>query len=193
MRIIIAPYDPHWKDQFLREKEALASLLKELTPVIEHMGSTAVPGLSAKPVIDILVGLSSEEHLNRVPPLLLEGESSRCLYIQKFESSMPGRRFFIQLKDKKLMGSYKQITTFDDPLPVVPPGEWECHFHVVVKGSLFRKRHLAFRDWLRTHRADREAYDRLKRELSLRDWPSGDAYAQAKSEFIRGIEKNFRY
>jgi len=159
-RVIIVPYDPDWPRRFDEERRLLAAVFEGSDAVVEHVGSTAVPGLGAKPVIDIMVGVPAlVEAEGRIPAL----EAAGYEYVPKYETQLPQRRYFRK--------------------PRLGPRIF--HLHCVVTGGDLWIRHLAFRDHLRGHPESAAAYDRLKRELALR--VSKDAYADAKSPFIEGV------
>ena len=97
MEIILSEYDSQWPALFEREKAVLLSIIGPLNPTIEHMGSTSVPGLFSKPIIDIMVGLPDFGHADRlVPKIQVLGYT----YISQYEDEMPYRRFFKKLEDK---------------------------------------------------------------------------------------------
>ena len=159
-RVSIVPYDPDWPRRFDEERRILAAVFAGSDATIEHVGSTAVPGLGAKPVIDVLVGvpaLIEVEH--RIPAL----EAAGYEYVPKYETQRPDRRYFRKPRS----------------------GPRAFHVHCVVTGSDFWIRHLAFRDHLRAHPESAAAYYDLKRELSTR--VSKEEYTDAKTPFIEGI------
>lgn len=128
--------------------------------VIEHVGSTAVPGLGGKPVIDVMVGLPAlVEVEGRIPAL----EAAGYEYVQEYEKRFPERRYFRK--------------------PRLGPRAFQVH--CVVKGSDFWIRHLAFRDYLRVHPESAAAYHNLKRDLAKRFRKK--EYTEAKSSFIEGV------
>ncbi len=180
-KIDIAPYDPAWTEAFERESQCLKAQLRPVKARVEHIGSTAVEGLGAKPIIDILVGVEHADLLNAVVAPLLE--SGYCYY-PCYEKEMPERRFFARLNKLQRM-------VFEDigHLPLREECSPTHHLHVVAYGSPFWKRHLAFRDYLRTHSMARDAYHRMKIKLANGTWESGNDYAEAKTGFIRGIER----
>ena len=163
MRIIIEKYNPKWKEKFETEKQLLIKNLKFLDIEIEHIGSTSVKGLGAKPIIDIMIGLKD---FNLADQQIEKLEKTGYQYISKYNEIMPERRFFI----KEIHG----IRTH--------------HLHMVERGKDFWIRHLKFREHLRQNKIYRKEYNRLKKELSKKDWTDGDEYANAKSEFIKKIE-----
>ena len=158
--VVVVPYDPDWPRQFERERAALAAVFAGCDAAIEHIGSTAVPGLGAKPVIDVLVGLSRlAEAESRIAAL----EAAGYEYVRKYETQLPQRRYFRK--------------------PRLAPRTF--HLHCVVKESDDWVRHLAFRDYLRAHPESAAAYYGLKRALAAR--LGKDDYTEAKSPFIDAI------
>jgi GrpB-like predicted nucleotidyltransferase (UPF0157 family) len=159
-RVIVVPYDSVWPRRFEQERGVLATIFAGRAADIEHVGSTAVPGLGAKPVIDVMIGLSQlVEAENCIAALEAAGHE----YVQKYEKEVPERRYFRK--------------------PRVGPRAY--HVHCVVKGCDFWVRHLAFRDYLRAHPASAADYYELKRDLAMRR--TKEEYAEAKSPFIKGI------
>jgi GrpB-like predicted nucleotidyltransferase (UPF0157 family) len=184
MHIQVVPYDPIWPAQFALEAQRIQAVLHSCNPVIEHVGSTAVPGLVAKPTLDMLVGLPDPENLDSaVFPLIGLG----YIYVRVYEQVMPERRYLIRVENPT-----------GEELPVIVDAEVNNpdrrafahthHIHMVALDSPFWLQHLRFRDHLRTHAADREAYGALKRQLTTQDWPDGNAYNQAKAALIAEIE-----
>jgi GrpB-like predicted nucleotidyltransferase (UPF0157 family) len=159
-RVIIVPYDPDWPRRFDQERGVLSAVFAGTDAVIEHVGSTSVPGLGAKPVIDVMVGVPALIEAERRIPAL---EAAGYEYVQKYETQLPLRRYFRK--------------------PRLKPRVF--HVHCVVTGSDFWIRHLAFRDYLRAHRESAVAYDNLKRDLAMR--VTKEAYTEAKSPFIEGV------
>lgn len=168
MRIEIHPYTTEWPVLFKQEKAQLDEGLAHLRPHIEHVGSTSVVGLAAKPIIDIMIRIPdfNEADLSVAPT-----QNLGYTYISDFEYVMPFRRFFIKSKN----------------------GSKTHHVHLVEKHSEFWRRHLAFRNHLRENKEDRIAYERLKIQLSHQEWESGNHYSAAKTEFIKGIKGQLEY
>ena len=158
--VIVVPYDSEWPHRFDQERVVLGAVFAGSEAAIEHVGSTAVPYLGAKPVIDIMVGLS---HLAEAESRISGLEAVGYEYVQKHEQHLPERRYFRKPR----------------------PGPSAYHLHCVVKGSDFWVRQLAFRDYLRAHPERAAAYYELKRELAVRF--SREEYTEAKSPFIEGI------
>lgn len=167
MKIIIEKYNPNWKPKFEKEFHLLKNSIKEDEVFIEHIGSTSVKGLGAKPIIDIMIGLknfkTSDRHIKSIENLGYE-------YVSKHEYLMPYRRYFT----KKSNG----IKTH--------------HIHLVGYQTEFWNRHIEFRNYLRVNKEDRERYLNLKINLAKRNWNSGSEYADAKSEFIKEIEQKIK-
>ena len=126
------------------------------------MGSTAVPGLAAKPVIDILIGVRS---LGDAPLFLPPLASLGYEYIQKHEGVFPERRYLHRLVN----------------------GLHTHHLHMVEPDSIFFKVQIAFRDYLRRHAETRDQYSALKFDLAQRYHNDREAYTDAKSAFILSI------
>ena len=97
MKIIIEKYNPKWIKQFNKLKNELSSILKFLNPKIEHIGSTSIPSLSAKPIIDIAVGVNNSSELElTIDPMI----KNKFIYYEVYNKVMPNRRLFVGLKDK---------------------------------------------------------------------------------------------
>ncbi len=187
MRIVVMPYQESWNGQFLLLKEELGMLLSGLNPVVEHIGSTSVPNLAAKPIIDISVGLRRLEDFD--PAVAQMANHEYYIYYKAFESAMPERRLFVRLDAPVSRLGFKAVFEDGDEIPHEAIHERRvAHVHVWLLDSPDWVRHLAFRELLK-HREDlREAYQALKHELSLREWKDGMAYNSAKAEFILRVE-----
>jgi GrpB-like predicted nucleotidyltransferase (UPF0157 family) len=157
---IVEP-DPTWPDQFTVEAHAIEKILRPLEPGIEHFGSTAIPNLPAKPIIDIFLILDDTS----VWPRLLAPLSSLG-YIYWAENPRTDRMFFVK--------------------GMPPFGRRRSH-HVHVRTPADASEELLFRDWLREHPEDAGRYAKLKRELVERFKSNREAYTNAKGEFIRQI------
>jgi putative glutamine amidotransferase len=157
----IEPSDPSWPKRFEREAERLRGALGDLAVRIDHVGSTAVPGLAAKPIVDIQVSVSS------VVPRTDYLEPIRALGYRWAIDPWPGDHEFFSRDES---------------------GDRAYHVHVCAAGSRWERRHLAFRDWLRSHPDDAAAYEQLKRELAERHPRDTHGYTDSKTEFIREIE-----
>lgn len=161
--IIITEYDPRWPAMFAAEKARIIGVLGYQAIAIEHIGSTAVPGLCAKPIIDILVGVLDMINADAcTAPLQAIG------YIYIPFPEFPERRFFL-----------------DGP----GIGSGPHHLHMTEYGSAFWQDKVLFRNYLRSHPGAVEAYCRLKRDLAAKfgaDRDRYEAYTEAKTPFIQG-------
>ncbi|MBN8506038.1 MAG: GrpB family protein [Burkholderiales bacterium] len=161
--VLLSPPDPAWPSQ-------AATLLAELTALLggadirgEHIGSTAVAGLSAKPVLDLMIGVPSLAHIERHHDAL-KGRGWR--YRPEHEARLPQRRYFV--RDAS--------------------GDWpRVHLHALVQGGALWLAHLRFRDALRASPALRDEYARLKQRLAVAFAGDKAAYTEAKAPFIQQV------
>ena len=165
MRVELAEYNPEWPKIFEQEHHLLLKALGKPIAKIEHIGSTAVTGLVSKPIIDIMIGLYNfSDADNLVPQIINLG----YIYHPEFEDMIPERRFFKKVINDKATH----------------------HIHMVeIKGELWQ-RHLLFRNYLRANPEIAKEYGIFKKELSKRDWKNSNDFAEAKSKFIRKVEKH---
>jgi gamma-glutamyl-gamma-aminobutyrate hydrolase PuuD len=158
--------DPTWPARFEEEAARIgAALPEDLVVRIDHVGSTAVPGLAAKPVVDIQVSLTSL--------------SPRAPYVEAI-----ARLGYRHLLDP--WSDEHEYFSRDEG------ADRAFHLHVCLAGGGWETRHLAFRDWLRTHPGDMRAYGELKRRLATEHPRDIMAYTDAKTPFIRAIEAKAR-
>lgn len=158
--ITVVEYDPEWSERYAEEERRIRDAVGDHIFAIEHIGSTAVPGLGAKPIVDIMGGVETLADAELcIEPLKRLGYD----YRPELEESMPRRRYF-------------RRTTSD---------VHTHHLHVVERSSEFWDRHLLFRDYLRDHDAVAQRYEDLKRELAERHAHDIEGYTQAKTPFIR--------
>jgi GrpB-like predicted nucleotidyltransferase (UPF0157 family) len=158
VRIRIADYDPEWPRHFQSEAEKIRAALGHRVLRIEHAGSTSVPGLPAKPVIDIVLAVADS--------------SQEAEYAAALEHA--GYRLTIREPE------WYEHRLFQ----AAPP---HVNLHVFSDGCPEIGRMLMFRDWLRIHPADRDLYARGKRALAERDWNSTQEYADAKAVLVQEI------
>ena len=158
MPVEIVEYDHRWPARYAREAVRIAAALGPLARRIEHVGSTSVPGLAAKDIIDIQLSVESFDDAYRAP---LE----QLGYVFRPDDE-PAHRFFY----------------LPDPARA---GRKLVHIHVCLSGSEWEAVHPRFRDLLRADGELRAAYERLKRDLAPR-FEVGNDYADAKGPFIRG-------
>lgn len=189
MKIHIVPYNPDWKRDFEQLREELEDLLRILRPRVEHIGSTSVEGLSAKPVIDVLIGTKTENDLDQtVDPLMRAG----YVYYEKYNSNMPYRRYFVKLKNRPENLSLPGLIREGDKVPALLNDHAlrRAHIHIIPESSVHWLRHIAFREYLRAQPDLRERYQTLKKTLGTRDWTDGNAYNEAKDAFLKTEEQN---
>ena len=161
-RIIeVVPYDPEWEIKFRMEADFLKKVFADELLEVYHIGSTAVPGILAKPIIDLLPVVRDIDKVEQFNPQLEQQG-----YITKGEFGIPGRRYFVKGSEEKHL----------------------FHIHIFQKGSPEITRHLLFREYMRAHPLEAEEYSRLKEELARKYHRDGQAYTQAKSGFIRKID-----
>ncbi|MBA4603306.1 GrpB family protein [Thermoactinomyces mirandus] len=156
--ITLVEYDPHWPELFEREADRVRSILGGKALQVEHVGSTSVPGLRAKPIIDmLLVVADSADELSYVPALEAGGYMLRVREPEWFEHRL-----------------------FKGP-------DTDINLHVFSAGTPEIDRMLRFRDWLRANDTDRDKYACAKRSLAQRVWRHVQHYADAKTSIIQEI------
>lgn len=163
-RIHIAEYSPEWPVMFRREHQLLTKAIGSYVLDIQHIGSTSVPGLAAKPVIDILIGVEALSIADQycIQPVILLGYE----YVKEYEVQLPFRRYFKKSNDA---------------------GVRTHHIHLLEKSSGWWRDHIAFRDYLRNHPEARDQYADLKVTLAGRAYENKHDYTDLKTEFIHSI------
>jgi GrpB-like predicted nucleotidyltransferase (UPF0157 family) len=156
--IVVVDYDPAWPERFRGEETKIRAALGEAAIAIEHIGSTSVPGLAAKPIVDIL--------------LVVEDSGEEASYLPALEEA----GYVLRVREP----DFHEHRMFRTP-------EKDVHLHVYSAGSPEIERYLLLRDRLRENGEERDLYVRTKRELARRDWPSMQHYAEAKTGVIEGI------
>ncbi len=166
--IEIVEYNPNWANMFEHEAESIRKALgKDAIAQIQHIGSTAVPGLAAKPVIDIMVGLRDLSYgKSTIKPLQDLG------YVYWADNPNPEKMFFV-----KGMPPYGEKRTH--------------HVHVVEIDGKFWQRRL-FRDYLKIHPEEARRYEKLKRDLAAQFHDDREAYTQGKSNYVREVMEKAR-
>jgi GrpB-like predicted nucleotidyltransferase (UPF0157 family)/predicted RNA-binding protein associated with RNAse of E/G family len=162
--VIILDYDPRWPTIYSKEKDQILSVVGNKVVAMEHVGSTAIPRLGAKPIIDIMVGVRQLSDAKEcIEPLRSIGYE----YVPEYEKELPERRYFRK----------------------GPEGVRNKHFHLhmVQRGTDFWKRHLMFRDYLRCHPDVAKQYGELKRKLAEKHALDREAYTEAKTSFIESV------
>ncbi|MBN8571609.1 MAG: GrpB family protein [Ignavibacteria bacterium] len=185
MKVEVVPYNPAWKNKFEEEKKNLSQLLKQFNPVIEHIGSTAVEGLGAKPVVDIQIGIRKYEDLNFMVDKMI---SAGYVYYKKYEDVLPDRRYFVKASNPNNEFLPQILYTYEDNFDRKEHPHL-FHIHTVELNSGWWRRHIAFRDYLRRNDAARDEYYKLKIELAEKEWEDKNDYTDAKTEFVKSIER----
>jgi GrpB-like predicted nucleotidyltransferase (UPF0157 family) len=162
-RIQILDYDPAWVAMFERERARVQDALGPIVVTVEHVGSTAVPGLAAKPIIDLLVGVRSlpEARTCCVEPL----QALHYRYMAEYEAWLPGEMLFRK----------------------GPPGPWTHHVHLMEPTCPRWEEFTLVRDYLRRHPEVASAYADLKRALALVFEDDIAGYRTAKAPFIEAV------
>jgi GrpB-like predicted nucleotidyltransferase (UPF0157 family) len=161
--VVLSPYSNLWPDQFERIREDMLRVFADESIDVQHIGSTSVPGLCAKPVIDALLGAQS---LAKIEAKIEALQALGYRYVSKYEDELPMRRYFVRDAGCERL---------------------RIHLHGVVRDANLWREHLAFRDALRVDAALRDRYARLKTELAERYAHDKSAYTDAKAPFIRDI------
>lgn len=162
-KVEVVPHDPRWREAFEAEAKRVAAALGENVSAVHHIGSTAIPDIYAKPVVDLLIEVGD---INEV-----DGRSSAMEslgYEVLGEYGIPGRRYF--RKDN-------------------PEGIRTHHIHAFAAGSAEAARHLAFRDYMIAHPFDAQRYSELKRKLAEQHPQSPEEYMDGKDGFIKEMER----
>jgi GrpB-like predicted nucleotidyltransferase (UPF0157 family) len=155
------PYDPGWKESYQKESTTLREALGDEVISIHHIGSTSIPGITAKPVIDILVGVRKIEDIDHYNDAM-----ARIGYEARGEFGLPGRRFFVKGVPKR-----------------------KYNVHIYQADDMEMGRHLAFRDYMIDHPDDAKEYSELKQRLALQYKGDMDGYCDGKDAFVKDMEK----
>jgi GrpB-like predicted nucleotidyltransferase (UPF0157 family) len=162
--ILIADYDPQWPEVFRREAGRIRAALGTRAIRVEHVGSTSVPGLIAKPIIDIL--------------LVVTDSANEDAYAKPLENA----GYVLRIRE----ADWHQHRMFKGP-------DTDINLHVFSLGCPEIDRTLVFRDWLRVSVADRELYASTKRALARKTWKYVQNYADAKTEVVEQILSRARH
>jgi GrpB-like predicted nucleotidyltransferase (UPF0157 family) len=163
MKVKVVPHDPRWRDAFAAEAEHVSAALGANAVAIHHIGSTAIPGIHAKPVIDVLVEVADVAELDA------RSSAMQSLGYQVMgEYGIPGRRYF--RKDDQHGTRTHQV-------------------HAFQAGSGEVRRHLVFRDYMIAHPADAQRYGELKRKQAEEYPHDMDGYMDGKDGFIREMDR----
>ncbi len=165
VRVVVEDYDPRWPTWFEADRAEVVAALGERALLVEHTGSTSVPGLPAKPVVDIL--------------LLVEDTVDEQAYVPALEST----GYVVRIREPGWM-EHRLLNR-----RVERGDAHDVNLHVFSPRYAADEieRMLGFRDWLRTHDDDRDRYAAVKRELARRRWRYVQNYADAKTDVIKEI------
>jgi GrpB-like predicted nucleotidyltransferase (UPF0157 family) len=163
--LILVDYDPRWPDMFLAEKARLEAAVGEHVVAIDHIGSTSIPGLIAKPVIDIMIGVEdiADAREQCIAPIVALGYE----HVREYEDEYPDEIYLRRSNEAGMRSHHIHVWEIDGP-------DYE--------------RHLVFRDYLRAHPDEAAAYAEVKRSL-IDQFERGNDYAEAKDVFIRPCEE----
>ena len=156
--IVLKPYDENWSILFEREKQRISTILKDKALMIEHIGSTSVPGLIAKPIIDIL--------------LVVEDAGKEEDYVDDFVA----HGYILRIKEP----DFENHHMFLGP-------DTDIHLHVFSQDSKEIEKYLLLRNYLRAHQEARELYANTKKTLAKKKWKYVQNYADAKSDVVQQI------
>lgn len=156
--VLLVDYDPEWPVQYELHRQRIVDALGDKIVLLEHVGSTSVPGLAAKPRIDIL--------------LIVANSADEAAYVPSLETA--GYALHIREADWHEHRCFKGV----DP---------DANLHVFSPRCVEIDRMIGFRDWLREHDDDRQLYESTKRELATRDWEFVQDYADAKTAVVEEI------
>ncbi len=161
-KVEVVPPDPAWAQTFEEEAGQITAALGDEVVAVHHIGSTAIPGISAKPIVDFLVEVHRIEAVDD-----LSGAMTERGYEAWGEHGLPGRRFFMRGRGSRRV----------------------CHIHVFQEGTREAERHLAFRDYMVSHPEDARAYGCLKERLAKEFSTDIEAYMDGKDAFIKDAER----
>ena len=156
--VMLVDYDPAWPRLYAIEAARIKAALGVKAVLIEHVGSTSVPGLLAKPIIDIL--------------LVVADSADEQSYVPLLEAA----NYTLRIREP----DWHEHRLFKGP-------DTNINLHVFSKGSTEAERMLIFRDWLRGNSQDRDRYAKSKQKLAKRNWKYVQNYADAKSEVVESI------
>jgi GrpB-like predicted nucleotidyltransferase (UPF0157 family) len=158
--ILLAEYDPAWPGLFAREEARIRAALGNRVLRIEHTGSTSVPGLAAKPIVDIT--------------MVVADVTDEAAYLADLESA----GYVLRIRENE--PDWYDHRVFKGP-------DTNVNLHVFSAGCVELERMVGFRDWLRSHPEERDLYERAKRDLVGREWTYVQNYADAKTDVVEGI------
>jgi GrpB-like predicted nucleotidyltransferase (UPF0157 family) len=172
--VVVVPYSDQWPERFGILQTELIALFAPDSIAVEHIGSTSVPGLAAKPVIDVLIGAPSLAQIESKIKLLGEHGYE---YVSKYEVDIPERRYFVKV----------QVCLPNSSRAEIPATALRVHVHAVELASRIWCEHLVFRDALRNDALLRARYQTLKLQLAKEFANNKSAYSNAKNPFVEAV------
>jgi len=161
VRVIeVVPYNSQWKEDYLKEMGKIILIMNDEIIDIHHIGSTSIPGIYAKPVIDILIGVVDIKNIDKY-----NGEMDTLGYVCQGEYGIKGRRFFMK-------GLYNRTH----------------HIHIFQSDNPEILRHINFRDYMISHLGEARIYSELKREMAIKFRYDIEGYCNGKDAFIKDID-----
>jgi len=160
-KVEVVPYNHQWPQMFEDEASKIKTIMNEIMVEIDHIGSTSIPGMSAKPVIDILVEVNAIEKVD-----LYNHEMMELGYDPKGENGIPNRRYFSKGGDNRTH-----------------------HVHIFQSGNPEIARHLQFRDYLTAHLEDANSYSELKQSLAKQYPADIEQYILGKDKLVKELDE----
>jgi len=164
----IENYNPQWQEEFAKEKDSLKEIFGDVAKSIEHVGSTSVAGLSAKPIIDIAIGVGVLEDINKV--------KARILTFSQYT-----------IKEDNADGEILMRRGTPVKAGEIKPNYITHFIHIMEINGRKYKETIVFRDFLRTNNEVLREYDVLKQKLAKEYKNNRKAYSNAKGEFIQSV------
>lgn len=162
VRVIeVVPYQSKWKEDFKKEADSIKQILEEEIVELHHIGSTSIPNMFAKPIIDILISVRDITAIDSYNDKL-----NQLGYIAKGEFGIEGRRFFLK-------GLYDRTH----------------HIHIFQQGNPEIIRHINFRDYMMAHPNEAKEYEELKKKLAIQFRYDIEGYCNGKDKFIKNIDE----
>ncbi|WP_105615877.1 GrpB family protein [Vallitalea okinawensis] len=156
----VVPYNPNWIKEFEVEKNRINAIMEKEIIDIHHIGSTSIPGIYAKPVIDLLIAVIDIQAIDQY-----DRQMATLGYIPKGENGIKGRRFYLKGECKRTH-----------------------HVHVFQANNPEIERHLIFRDYMIAHPEDAKAYEKLKKDLAAKFRYDNEGYCAGKNDFIQEMD-----
>lgn len=160
-KVEVVSYNPNWKKMYKEESEKVKNILNDIIIDIHHIGSTSIPGIKAKPVIDILVEVKNIEVVDRY-----NNKMKELGYEAMGEHGIPKRRFFRKRENKRTH-----------------------HIHIFQVGNEEIERHINFKEYLVAHPDKAREYSKLKEKLANKYTHDVENYINSKSDFIKEIDR----